>query len=324
LIQEIQKNLFRVKIPMPGSPLGNLNAYIIRSSDRNLIIDTGLGINKCRDKMFSAIETLGIELSQTDIFITHYHIDHIGLVNELITENTTIYCHQKTWDFVTHSENFRESILFSQRHGFPKELLLKALKEHSWDQSEIKWKVADIKFMTENDSIRIGDYLLVCIATPGHAKDHLCLYEPNRQLFFSGDHILGDITPSVQCWAEDTNPLKDYLKSLEKTALMDISLVLTGHREFVTDHQKRIKDLVNHHKNRLAEILEILYNTRKTAYHISSKIKWSVNSGRWEDIPTLQQWFATLEVVAHLRFLEEEGKLKRNISDNFIYYEQFP
>ena len=37
MVEEIGSNLFRVKIPLPDSPLKFLNSYIIISAERNLI-----------------------------------------------------------------------------------------------------------------------------------------------------------------------------------------------------------------------------------------------------------------------------------------------
>ena len=33
--------------------------------------------------------------------------------------------------------------------------------------------------------------------TPGHMLGHICLYDEEKQILFSGDHILGDITPVI-------------------------------------------------------------------------------------------------------------------------------
>jgi glyoxylase-like metal-dependent hydrolase (beta-lactamase superfamily II) len=38
---------------------------------------------------------------------------------------------------------------------------------------------------------------LIVIETPGHSPGHCCLYEPNKRILFSGDHLLKEITPNV-------------------------------------------------------------------------------------------------------------------------------
>jgi glyoxylase-like metal-dependent hydrolase (beta-lactamase superfamily II) len=46
---------------------------------------------------------------------------------------------------------------------------------------------------------------------------HTCLYEADKKILVSGDHILIDISPNIQCWEEGWNPLKSYMESLKKT-----------------------------------------------------------------------------------------------------------
>ena len=67
MCEEILPNLFRNKIPLPDSPLKYLNSYIIRDSERSLIVDTGLNRKTCLDAMQRGLNTLGIDLSKMDI-----------------------------------------------------------------------------------------------------------------------------------------------------------------------------------------------------------------------------------------------------------------
>ena len=41
MIDEVMDGLYRIEVPLPNSPLKELNSYIIKGDDRNLIIDTG-------------------------------------------------------------------------------------------------------------------------------------------------------------------------------------------------------------------------------------------------------------------------------------------
>ena len=91
MCEEILPNLFRNKIPLPESPLKYLNSYIIKDPARSLIIDTGLNRKECLEAMQKGLDTLGINLSKSDIFITHLHADHFGLVSELATDSTNIF-----------------------------------------------------------------------------------------------------------------------------------------------------------------------------------------------------------------------------------------
>ena len=57
----------------------------------------------------------------------------------------------------------------------------------------------------------------------------MCLYEPEKKILISGDHLLGDITPNISCYSSDGDPLGDYLASLEKVRRLDIRIVLPEH-----------------------------------------------------------------------------------------------
>ena len=91
MCEEILPNLFRIKIPLPESPLKYLNSYVIRDSQKNLIIDTGLNRKECLEAMQNGLQKLGVELKQSDIFITHLHADHFGLVSKLATDSSYIF-----------------------------------------------------------------------------------------------------------------------------------------------------------------------------------------------------------------------------------------
>ena len=77
-------------------------------------------------------------------------------------------------------------------------------------------------------------------------------------MFFSGDHILIDITPNIQAWSDDDDPLKQYIESLEKVSTLDIALTLPGHRRHIEDCKGRIQELIDHHRHRADEVLNIL------------------------------------------------------------------
>jgi glyoxylase-like metal-dependent hydrolase (beta-lactamase superfamily II) len=137
------------------------------------------------------------------------------------------------------------------------------------------------------------------------------LYEPNKKILVAGDHILIDITPNIQCWSDEQNPLQDYLASLDKVNDMEIDLVLPGHRRLFTDHKTRIAELKEHHERRLREVLSILGNDPRTAFQVASRMTWDLDCDSWEEFPPAQKWFATGEAIAHLRYLQRKGFIVR-------------
>jgi glyoxylase-like metal-dependent hydrolase (beta-lactamase superfamily II) len=310
MCEEIMPNLFRIKIPLPESPLKYLNSYVIRDTERNLIIDTGLNRKECLDAMLSGLKKLGVQLERSDIFITHLHADHFGLVAKLASDSTDILFSRPEKELMESWEGFDAMIRYAGANGFPEEQLKSALDKHPGNKYGTDW-IPELKVLEDDDTVDVGDYHFKCVATPGHTMGHICLYEPAKKFLIAGDHILIDITPNIQCWSDKQNPLKHYLKSLDKVFKLDIDLVLPGHRRLIKDHHARIDELKAHHKNRLNEVLDILKTPDQHAFQIASQMTWDLAAESWNHFPVMQKWFATGEALSHLRFLEEEGKVGR-------------
>jgi glyoxylase-like metal-dependent hydrolase (beta-lactamase superfamily II) len=74
---ELMKDIFRLEVPLPRSPLKLLNSYLIRGEERNLLIDTGFNRPECEEALMSELASLEVDFNKTDIFITHLHADDI-------------------------------------------------------------------------------------------------------------------------------------------------------------------------------------------------------------------------------------------------------
>jgi glyoxylase-like metal-dependent hydrolase (beta-lactamase superfamily II) len=310
MCEEILPNLFRNKIPLPESPLKYLNSYIIKDPERSLIIDTGLNRKECLEAMHKGLDTLGTDLSKSDIFITHLHADHFGLVSELATESTNIYFSRPDKELMESWEGFGAMVAYAGQNGFPEDQLKAAIDKHPGAKYGSDW-IPETKVLDDGDVIDVGVYHFKCVATPGHTMGHTCLYEPDKRILVAGDHILIDITPNIQCWSDTDNHLKHYLASLDKVNKLQVDLVLPGHRRLINNHRARIEELKKHHALRLDEVLAILQKGSMSAFEVAAHMSWDIDCERWDQFPVAQKWFATGEALAHLRYLEEEAKVVR-------------
>ena len=91
MVEQILPDLYRIEIPLPKSPLKSLNSYLIKGQGRFLIIDTGMNREECMHPMLLSLEKLDVDLKNTDFFITHMHVDHLGLVGNMATKESKIY-----------------------------------------------------------------------------------------------------------------------------------------------------------------------------------------------------------------------------------------
>jgi glyoxylase-like metal-dependent hydrolase (beta-lactamase superfamily II) len=319
MIEEIMTNLYKIEIPLPESPLKSLNSYVIKAQDRNLIIDTGMNREECRNSMESGLRELGVDIRKTDFFITHLHSDHLGLVSSLTTDSSTIYFNQPDADRIQSGIFLDDLINFARLNGFPENELQTISYTHPGFKYRPKENL-DFYILREGDTISISDYVFNCVETPGHTKGHMCLCEQSKKIFVAGDHILNDITPNILLMSDEWDPLKAYLESLDKVYGLDIELVLPGHRGTFTNWRERIQELKHHHQERLDEIISILGKGKKSAFQIASQMSWDIIYDSWDLFPVPQKWFATGEAIAHLKYLEEKGMIRKEMPEQRIIY----
>ncbi len=319
MIEKIFPGLYKIEIPLPKNPLKALNSYVFEGKEKNLIVDTGMNREECKDVMFSGLREIGIDLENTDFFITHMHADHSGLVSSLASDSAKIYCSEIDAGYINIEKDHWEKIrVFAKTGGFPEKELQEAINRHPGYKYSVKEHI-NFSFVKENDAIEVGDYHFYCVETPGHTKGHVCLYERDKKLFLSGDHILGNITPNISLIRDEgkEDPLGSYIKSLNKVYDFEIETVLPGHRTIIKDHKERINELKKHHLVRAEEVLSILSGKGwKSAYEVASEMTWDMTYESFEIFPVSQKWFATGEALAHLKYLEEKGMVRKELQES--------
>ena len=148
--------------------------------------------------------------------------------------------------------------------------------------------------------------------TPGHTPGHVCLYldEPGRpSRLLSGDHLLPTISPVVSLYPENpgdepTDPLGDYLDSLERIAALAPQEILPAHQYRFTDAPARVQALLGHHADRLAELHVALKHGPLTLWQAAQAMHWN---RPWSELGFLARHLALSEAAAHLRRLVKTG-----------------
>ncbi|MDR3591226.1 MAG: MBL fold metallo-hydrolase [Negativicutes bacterium] len=321
--EQILPGLYRLEIPIPHSPLKATNAYVVKGKDRNLLIDTGQNHKASLAAMRSSLAGISVDLSKTDIVLTHMHADHVGLLPFVRTDTSTVYATACDAEFINnfltvgYSRDFFYQV--ACRSGFSPEEARQLTSRDQGITAAVKAPL-DFSFVSEGTILAVGDYRFTCIETPGHTGGHICLYEPDRKLLLSGDHIIGDISPNITFYREGGDPLGDFIASLEKTATLAVDLVLPGHRRVFTDCRSRISELLEHHRQRAREVLAILADGPATGYQVAARMTWDMVFRVWSDVPVRQKFFATGEALSHLRYLECQGLVCRCAADDQTVY----
>lgn len=321
MFEEILPGLYRITVPLSGSPLKATNSYVVSSAGRSLIIDTGWNSEDCRTALVTGLETCQVKPGEADFFITHMHADHSGLVSALASEQSRVYFGRADAEIMRSAtpEHWRRQIDFARDHGFPIDELQRAIGSHPGRKYSPDTSL-NLCISEDGDRITAGDYRFECIETPGHTEGHVCLYERDKKILVCGDHILVDITPNITLSAGQGDPLKEYLRSLDKVYDLKVDLVLPGHRSIFRNHKQRIRELKDHHRVRLEEVLSILGKGRQNAFEVASQMTWDIGYRSWQSFPPGQKWFAFGEALAHLRYLEEEGLVGTETENGgFVY-----
>jgi glyoxylase-like metal-dependent hydrolase (beta-lactamase superfamily II) len=161
--------------------------------------------------------------------------------------------------------------------------------------------------LQEGDVVNIGGRGWRCISGYGHAPEHIALYCDDLHTLISGDMMLPRISTNVSVYdiEPESNPLKSFLESIDKfAALPQDTLTLPSHGKPFRGLHERIRQLHEHHRERLAEVIDACAQAPQSAADVLP-----VLFKRKLDLH--QTTFAMGESVAHLHALWFAGKLRR-------------
>ncbi len=143
----------------------------------------------------------------------------------------------------------------------------------------------------------------IAYETPGHAPSHVCLFQPERRVLISGDHVLGRISLYYDYgWTPD--PVGEYLHSLEIVDRLDARLGLSGHgRPFVDVHGHIVasRGLV---EQRLEALLSALGGEPRTPLELSPAVYG-------EEVREQNASRVLQETLCYLQHLERTGRVER-------------
>jgi len=311
--EEILPHIYRIPVALKGNPLRELNSYLIRGKDRDLLIDTGFRQESCREALTAGLQELGVCRDNTDVLLTHMHSDHSGLAPEYVGKDRNIFISaidRAYLDFGTRRELWMLGDGRYAAAAFPRHLL-EELSVSVPSRLMSAPQYDGYQDLYDGDVLEVGDYKLTAVLTPGHTPGHMCYWLEEQGIMFTGDHVLFDITPNITSWPKVKNSLGSYLESLKAIQKYDVKLALPGHRA-TGDFKTRIDALLCHHDDRLLECLDVVRNRPgMTVYEIASHMTWKIRADSWESFPNNQKWFAVGECMSHLDYLLEDGRVRR-------------
>ncbi|SFB92155.1 Glyoxylase, beta-lactamase superfamily II [Polaromonas sp. OV174] len=262
------------------------------------------------------------------VIVTHMHPDHIGLAYWLCQRWTTANHVCRLWISAT---DYQAACLASQSTtSFGGDKAARFFASHGLTDPESVEKIRgrtgyypsmvpevppSFCRLMDGKSIRIGGRDWHCISGYGHAPEHIALHCAEAGLLISGDMVLPRISTNVSVY--DIEPEADaltlFLTSIDKfLPLAPQTLVLPSHGKPFRGLQTRIRQLHDHHRDRLEEVLQACVASPCCAADILP-----IMFKRKLDLH--QTTFAMGEALAHLHTLWLGGQLRRSLDSDGIY-----
>lgn len=308
----------------------DVNVYLIEGEKGNLLIDAGLNSPDSYNTLVTELKNYGFSLKDiSHILVTHTHFDHSGQAGKIKQlSNAELFISQTEMDI------FNQNYLNIDKHlSAAREILLESGVPPTEAQtytdvfknplSLISTLSAD-HFLYDGDKISFAPFEFVAMQTPGHSAGHICLYEPRKKFFFAGDTILPQITPNIGFFpGQGTNPLADYLNSLERIYELEINLAFPGHGPAFSGVRQIIENLVRHHEQRNREVMKVLQGKTMTAFQVTQEMPWMLDFGdntNFNNMDLLDRRLAIGEATSHLEYLVNKGEVGKSMENGVNVY----
>lgn len=239
-------------------PAFNPGVLTGRGNNTYLIGDVLIDAGVGADEHVAAIATALDTQSLSHIVVTHGHADHVSGVPAL----------RERWSHVRVSKYFPDG------------------------EVPASWAA-----LNEGDRVPCGRHSLRVLVTPGHAPDHVCLYDEQTGDVFVGDMIIEGTTVLVPSRARGGD-MHAYLQSLTRLRDLDPARALPGHGPVIDRPRDRITAIIDHRLEREAQVAACLAKGITTPAEIVARLYDHLN-------PALLP-FAEQTVIAHIEKLDED------------------
>ncbi|GGU77422.1 MBL fold hydrolase [Streptomyces filipinensis] len=311
-----------VAVPIPDNPLGHTLVYVVDTDRGPVLVDTGWDDPDSWDTLTAGLRACGTWAGEVHgVVITHHHPDHHGLSDRVReASGAWVAMHAADAAVVRRTREARPEHWFTYMSaklaaaGAPAEHLAPLRTPRTLPGLSPALPDREI---VPGDLLDLPGRRLRAIWTPGHTPGHVCLHLeeehparlPGNGRLFSGDHLLPRITPHVGLYEDPddatvTDPLGDYLDSLERIGRLAPAEVLPAHQHAFTDAPGRVRELLGHHEERLAGLLALLTEPL-TPWQLAERMEWN---RPWAEIPYGSRNIAVSEAESHLRRLVKQGR----------------
>lgn len=207
-------------------PLIRCNIWHVQGRDRDLVVDTGLGIMSLREAAKDVFANHIVAVA------THTHYDHSGGLAEF--DHRCIHKAEEHepisyGDFGgLYKDDLSPDIVATiEAQGYPlSECLINAIPYADFNPRSYRAQhVTPTQLLAEGEIIDLGDRHFEVLHLPGHSPGSIGLYEAESEMLFSGDAVYdGPLLDSLP-----GSDIATYIKSMERLLAMPVRTVHAGH-----------------------------------------------------------------------------------------------
>lgn len=312
--ERVLPGLWRLRLPLPWPGVPHGNAWAIAAGDGIVLVDTGMHEPGSLGQLERALEQVGLRLESVRLLVcTHAHSDHYGQAAPILERaGCELWMHPAHAHATSQADDpdraLERRLEVARASGVP-EAALQRYRERRKGQgfgiAEVVLPDRDLVAGTAFES-DLGTW--TTIETPGHAPSHVCLFQPERRLLISGDHLLGRISLYYDYgWTPD--PAGEFLASLDRVAALDARLCLSGHGRPFADVQAHVDANRALVAERLGAVEATLGDGPRTAFDIIP----DVYGGPVTELSA--HWWIS-ETLSYLTHLEATGRARRIAGEN--------
>jgi glyoxylase-like metal-dependent hydrolase (beta-lactamase superfamily II) len=307
--ERILPGLWRLRLPLPWPGVPHGNAWALAAGSGVVLVDTGAHEPGSLAQLELAMHQVRLALEDVRLVVcTHAHADHYGQAAPIVERaGCDLWLHPNhehaTRPLRDPEDALAQRIEIARQSGVP-EAALALYAERSKDLPSFfaAWREPDrdlvpgVEIETDLGSWTVHE-------TPGHAPSHVCLFQPERRVLISGDHLLGRVSLYYEYgWTPD--PVGEFLRSLDLVEGLDARLCVAGHGRPFTDvgaHIEATRKLV---RERVGAAAAALGGEPRTVVEIVPELYG-------EPITEVNAAWRLSETLCYLRHLEVEGRVTR-------------
>jgi glyoxylase-like metal-dependent hydrolase (beta-lactamase superfamily II) len=302
----------RLPLPWPGVPHGN--AWAVKFGDGVVLFDTGMHQPGSMMELERALAMCGLVVEDIRLVVcTHAHSDHYGQAASICERaGCELWMHPKYEHMSVDEQNpeatLQRRIEVARQSGVPEEPLRRFAEQRKDHESGVSAVIAPDRALLPGVEVMTDLGAWTVHETPGHAPSHVCLFQPERRLLISGDHLLGRISLFFDM-GYSPDPVGEFVSSLDVVQRLGARLCLPGHGRTFTDvlaHIEGNRALVAERLDKaLAAISERPLTVFETVPRLYDQDELATHGGPW----LLSE---TLAMLTHLAVL---GRATRDGSE---------